>query len=88
MPFRDLLSNVVDRDGYFRKAKLREGDIFAFSRNPSQEGDSALPMRIIMTSDKSTRVQVNVCKRKNMDFDEDWGLSPGGGMSENSLMRL
>lgn len=45
----------------------------------SQGADSALPMLVERTSDKTMRVPVNVCSKNRTDFDEDedWGLVPG-----------
>jgi hypothetical protein len=85
---------TLGKDGRYKSCKLKEGDVVLFGRNPSQGSDSALPMRVRRTSDKTMRVPVDVCSKNNTDFDgdEDWflvaGCSDAREQIERALVRV
>ncbi|KAI0011446.1 hypothetical protein F4779DRAFT_615687 [Xylariaceae sp. FL0662B] len=60
-------------DGRFETARMKEGDLVAYGRCPSQGVDSALPMKVKRAEDGefSTRVPLDVCNMNNTDFDGD-----------------
>ncbi|KAM4067551.1 hypothetical protein HRG_001446 [Hirsutella rhossiliensis] len=63
----------MTKDGRFEMTRMKEGDLVAYGRCPSQGVDSALPMKVRRTleGEFSTRVPLDVCKMNNTDFDGD-----------------
>lgn len=66
----------MTEDGRFEMTTMKEGDLVAYGRCPSQGVDSALPMRVRRANEGnlSTRVPLDVCKLNNTDFggNEAW----------------
>ncbi|KAI9640290.1 hypothetical protein NHQ30_011340 [Ciborinia camelliae] len=81
----------MTKDGKCNIRTLREGEIVAFGRCPSQGPDSALPMMIKMsrTGEKLCRVPLEVCPLTNADFDGDecWIIASASDDGQEELVK-
>ena len=63
----------MTEDGMFETVTIKEGDMVALGRCPSQGDKSALPMvvRRVTKNEDSIRIPLDLCKMNNADFDGD-----------------